>query len=399
MLLTRAGLRRIVALAVLTTVTPLAAGAQTTPPQTTGASQTSTPPIVAPPPAEAADLAAGWMALSEKDAPRAAAVAAAVLNAHPRSIAALDLLVSAEVTLGGSLAGLAAYEQWLGARHLDDAYALRTVAMSVLNEAARDVNAPDARREAFDALAADGDRDALIALAQEASVGGTGATVLLAKLGSESAVKALIAQLQSGQTSKLSMIPTLASTHSPLAEPPLVTLLKDQNPDVRAAAADGLGTLGIADAAASIKPLLDDTIFAVHFAAASAMLKLKDTSGLTYLRGLEASEHPAVRAAALNATSVEPDATWVASVRALLQDSDPQVRLAAARLIAPYDADAARRTIEGLSSDSNLAIREEAGKVYINAIASDFRVLRGFLRAQDTVSRVRAAARILALTR
>jgi HEAT repeat protein len=222
---------------------------------------------------------------------------------------------------------------------------------------------------------------------------------LLAQLGSEPAVKSLIAQLKSGQGSRLTLIEALASSRSPLAVRPLVDLLKEFNPDIRAAAADALGKLGAADAVDALRPLLDDQVFSVRFAAASALLRLHDTSGLTFLNELQVSEHAMVRVTALEALSVNPNQAWISSVLSLLQDPDAQVRLAAARLAAPYDLAAAQRVIEGLQRDGNLAIREAASKVYVEQVAVDFAVLRRLLHASEPVTRVRAAGRILALTR
>jgi HEAT repeat protein len=350
-------------------------------------------------PAEAAQMAAGWTALNQGNANRAVSIASEVLSQNPRSRPALVLLVSAATSRAGSAGGLAAYEQWLGSRRLDDAYTLRTIALALLQEAASNRNAPEGQREAIKALAAEGDTETLLTVAHEALAGGPFETQLLAQLGSEPAVKSLIAQIKSGQGRKLTLIEALAASRSPLAVRPLVDLLQEINPEVRAAAADALGKLGAAEAVDALRPLLDDQVFPVRFAAASALLRLHDTSGLKLLRELEASEHAMVRVTALEALSVEPNPSWVSSVLGMLQDPDPQVRLAAARLAAPYDQAAAQRAIEGLLTDGNIAIREAASKVYVEQVASDFAALRRFLHSTDLLTRVRAAGRVLALTR
>jgi HEAT repeat protein len=350
--------------------------------------------------AESAQMAAGWSALNQGNADRAASIASGVLSQNPRSRPALVLLVTAATTRGGSTDGLAVYERWLGTRRLDDGYTLRTIALAMLQEAASNRAAPDGQREAVKALAAEGDRETLLAVARSASTGGLFETQLLAQLGSESAVKSLIAQVKSGPgPTRLMLIGALASSGSPLAVRPLEDLLKELNPDVRAAAADALGKLGAAEAVDALRPLLDDKVFPVRFAAASALMRLNDTSGLSLLHDLQTSEHAMVRVSALEALSVDPNPAWISSVLGLLQDPDPQVRLAAAKLAAPFDLAAAQSVIEGLARDGNIAIREAASKVYVEQVASDFGVLRRFLHASDLVSRVRAAGRILALTR
>jgi hypothetical protein len=348
---------------------------------------------------ELAEMAAGWAALNQGDAVKAASIASAALSQNPRSRAAVVLLVTARTLRGGSVDGLAAYEQWLGARRLDDAYTLRIVALALLREAARSQDAPVAQHEAIKALTAEGDTDTLLAVARAASVGSAFETQLSAQLGSESAVKSLIAQIKSGQGDKLALIDALAASRSQLAVRPLVELLKELNPEVKGAAADGLGKLGAEDATDAIRPLLDDPVFSVRFAAASALVRLHDASGLTVLRQMETSEHAMVRVTALEALSVDPGQAWVASVLGLLQDPDPQVRLAAARLAAPYDPAAVQRVVEALMTDPNIAIREAASKVYVEQVAADFAVLRRLLHAADSLTRVRAAGRILGLTR
>jgi len=49
--------------------------------------------------------------------------------------------------------------------------------------------------------------------------------------------------------------------------------------------------------------------------------------------------------------------------------------------------------------DSNIGIREAASGVLVEGVASDFATLRTLLRSGDLVVRVKAAGRILELTR
>ncbi|MGE5360274.1 MAG: HEAT repeat domain-containing protein [Bacteroidales bacterium] len=350
------------------------------------------------PPAEASQMAAGWAALNQGDAAKAASIASGALAQNPRSGPAFVLLVAAR-TSRSATEGLSAYEQALGSRRLDDAYTLRIVALAMVREAARNSAAPDAQREAIKALTAEGDTDTLLLVARNASAGGPFETQLLAQLGSEPAVKTLIAQLKSGQGYRPMLIEALANSHSPLAVAPLVELLKESGPEVRAAAADALGKLGATSAVDALKPLVDDPVFPVRLAAASALLRLHDMTGMTLLRQLEASEHPMVRVTALEALSVDAGQAWVSAALSLLQDPDPQVRLAAARLAAPYDPAAVQRVVEGLMTDSNLAIRDAAAKLYVEQVATDFAALRRLMRSPDGAARIRSAGRILGLTR
>jgi HEAT repeat protein len=97
--------------------------------------------------------------------------------------------------------------------------------------------------------------------------------------------------------------------------------------------------------------------------------------------------------------AVRPPASWLSVVRALTAESDPSIQLGAARLIAPYDPELAASVLERLSGSDNPAIREEAARVFVQRVAGDFPELRRYLRSSDPLAAVRAAARIIELTR
>jgi hypothetical protein len=123
-------------------------------------------------------------------------------------------------------------------------------------------------------------------------------------------------------------------------------------------------------------------------------------SGLPLLQELAAGEASSGRLAAAEAMSTSPDASWLALVRDLTSSSEPEVRVHAARLIAAQDPDLARRVLDAASADANIAIREMATRALPGVLsATDLGVLRQLLHQTDALSRVQAAARILALTR
>jgi HEAT repeat protein len=349
--------------------------------------------------AEAAQLASGWTALAQGDAARAASIGDTLLGTNPRNRGALALVIDAEIARGGAAAALNAYERWLGGKRLDDGYALRAVSTALLKETVRNTApaAAAARREAFEALAEDGETDVLLAAARNSS--GPFENQLLARMGNEAAIRTLIGQLKSPDAYRPQVIEALAGSHSPLAVQPLTDLLQDPDIITRASAADALGTLGIPSAAASLQPLLNDRMYPVKFAAAQALLRLKDTSGLAFLRQEETNPVASVRVMALKATSVIADSSWASSVEPLLHDPDPLVRLKAAELAAPYYLEEVKQVLDPLLIDPNPAIREEASRIYARLVATDFKTLRGMLRSADALSRVRGAARILSLTR
>ncbi len=346
---------------------------------------------------ETKTLAAGWAALSAGDAEKAAAAASAVLATHPRSAAAGALLVEADIARGGSAAGLRAYERWLADRKLEDGYLLRRVARELLWEAA---GVLEFKIDALRHLAADDDVQARAALAAMMAGGDLAGMRALARIGDEGAVRRLINAMQAQKSgSKGYFIEALIESRSPLAVPPLTTILSDANrPADVAAAADGLGILGGASAIPELKRLLSDPAFPYPGLIAGALYRLNDGAGMATLQRMLASEHAAVRKGAAEMMAANPDATWHQVVRALMSDPDPINRLAGAKLIARYELDAARETLEALLRDENPAVRQLAGIAIAERTAVDFATLRRLFRGEGPV-RVRAAGRVLELTR
>ncbi len=347
---------------------------------------------------EAALLAEGWARLAKGDLAGAARAAEQARELDPLSAAAAALAVDADLARGGAAAGLTAYENWIAGRRLDDGYVLRRVARAVLRESrAKQPNAV-ARIEALRALAADGDRDAETALERAAISGSFGETRALASLGDERGINILIAQLASAPV-KGPMIEALAESGSRLPIPHLTALLSDPSDVTRAEAADALGRLGATEAVPQLRLLLKDQVFTVRLKAAGALFRLNDSSGLPLLNELAGSEHAAIRAAAARELASQPDTGWQGLVRGLAGDPDPSVRLDAAKLIAPYDPVLARQVLDDLMRDSNVAVRESASEILVERVAGDFATLRPLLKSGDVLVRVRAAARIVELTR
>ncbi len=352
----------------------------------------------APAGSEAAALADGWARLGRGDAAGASRAAVQVLELDPLSVAAAALAVEAELTRGAAAAGLTAYEKWLGSRRLDDGYVLRRIARALLRESRTKQPNATARLEALRALAADGDGDAASALEKAAVSGSFGETRALAMNGDERGINILIARLASAPV-KGPIIEALAESGSRLPVPQLTALLSDPSDVTRAQAADALGRLGATEATPQLRPLLQDQVFTVRLKAAGALFRLSDSGGLTLLNELAGSEHAAIRMAAARELAAQPDAAWQSLVRSLTSDPDPSVRLDAARLIAPYDPVLARQILDDLMRDSNVAVREAASEVLVERVAGDFATLRPLLRSADVLVRVRAAARILELSR
>ncbi len=345
-----------------------------------------------------AAIAAAWRLLADGNVAQASRAASDLLTRSPHSVAALALAIEVDIARGGAVAGLDRYEAWLGSRTVEDAYALRRVALALLREAARSDADRATRLEAVEALLADGETDAAALLpaadaSAAAEIGVRGST------GDDQAVNMLLAQVSAPGPMRRTAVGALGRTRNSRAVQPLTDVLADDDPVVRAGAAEALGSLGASSAIPELKRLLDDRVVTVRLAAATALMALKDPSPLPLLEQLRASEYPAIRLAAARAAGSEAGPEWLSTVRALTSDPDPEIRRQAAELIAPHDPDLAKATIEPLLNDPNPAERQAAADSYVKNITRDFAVLRRFLRGADSGTRVRAADRVLQLTR
>lgn len=344
----------------------------------------------------AAALSAGWSALSRGDVDKAREAAERALAAAPANAAAVSLAVEIEVARGGALPGLDVYERWLRDRKVDAPYVLRRIALAHLRWTAQQPHGP--RLEALRALVAEGDEEAAAELQKGAAAGGAAQARVLATMGDPRGVEMLIGHLQVPGGGKASIIDALGESRSRLAVAPLIGLLSDIREDHRAAAATALGRLGATEAIPPLKSLLKDPVVPVRTAAAAALYRLEDYSGIDLLDQLLASDHSMVRLNAAEAMAARPTAAWMGVVRALADDPDTSVQLGAARLLAPYDQQLASAILQRLRSAENPAIREEAGRAFVEQLAADFASLRRYLRT-DAITAVRAASRILELTR
>ena len=291
---------------------------------------------------------------------------------------------------------------WLGQRTLEEPAVLRRIATALLREAATQSENTTARLEALRALAADGDGAAAAELASAVNTAGTAERRLLASIGNERAISALIADLNNGTGNAMTIIEALARSGSKSAIAPLTDRLQHPSPEIRGAAVEGLGNLGRSnssiDLISRIKPLLADQTSYVRVKAAGALYGLNDMSGLQILQDLLQAEPTASRLIALQAMASRPDAIWLDQVKRLTSVAEPEVRVGAARLLAPHDPELARKVLEGAMRDPNPAIRELASDAVDDVEATDFPTLRRLMKSNNRLTGVRAAARVLALT-
>ena len=341
----------------------------------------------------------GWALLAAGDAGKAAKAAADALTKSPRSVAAIVLLVEAEIARAGAMAGLTAYERWLGDRKVEDPYLVRRISRALLQTTAKGPGplASDAMRF----LAEDGDAESRAELTRKAYAGSFADAKALAPLDA-GIVRYLIQGLSTTTGSKLAIIDALVASRSKLAIPPLLDLLGDTaTPAHIAAAADGLGKLGATEAIPRLRPLVANPAATgeVRWTAAAALFRLGDKTGEAVLQKSFESDNGALRLAAVEAMSSRPDGAWQGVVRSLTADTNQTVRMQAAKLIAPYDNTLARITLEAGLASRAPEIQAFAAQILAESVATDFAMLRRLIRSTTGLAQLQAAARVLQLTR
>lgn len=362
--------------------------------------QVPTMPPAAIPSVEAAAIAQFWVLIAEGKFDEAAITVGGLASRYPRNIAVLTLLVETDIARGGALTALNSYETWLGTRAVEEPGVLRRIARAVLYEWARQTADGGARNDALMVLANDGDMDAaaaIVAMRQAGDENGLRASV---RMGDPAAVEVVAGRVRQSSGLKLRDLQLLAESHSPAAIPVLVEVLKDMaSPENRAAAADALGKIGGPEAERALLPVLADPHGLVRTAAAAGLFKMGNFSGAAILNELAASEHSSIRRTAAMFMASQPDEAWKTLVRGLLNDPDPTIRLDAALMIAPHDAAAARSVLDALNADPNPAIREATQMAEADQSTTSLPTLRSLMRRGDPMARIRAAARVLTLTR
>jgi hypothetical protein len=349
--------------------------------------------------AEATELANGWAYLAEGRPDQALIRAERLLAADGRHAAALVLAVEAEIARGGTDAALIRYERWLGQRTIEEPAVVRSLALGVLRELGARKSDP-ASLDALRVLAGNGDRAAAAQLAQGSGTANAADTRQRASSGDERAVKALAAQLGRDGGNALGTIEALGASGSRNAVAPLTARLQHPSPEIRGAAADALGRLGAKyDVAESLRPLLKDPVSFVRVKAAGALYGVGDMSGIAILTDLASADSSVSRLMAAQAMASQPGSEWQESLRRLTTAPEPEVRVGAAKLLAPYDPETALRVLEAAASDPTPAIRDMAAEVLAEVQAGDLRALRGLLKSPSPRTKIRAAGRILALLR
>jgi hypothetical protein len=354
---------------------------------------------------DAATIARGWTAAAAGQFDNAATAADSILRRRPWDRAALTLKISARASLS-PLSGLDAYEQWVAAGHKDDAALLEPVSIAVLRELSKGSDA-GRRSSALSALATAqvaGAREALDAAtaSQPQPQAKVAADADAALHGDAAAVGRLNAQAGDRTAASVALAEALEQIGSG-GEPGLLMLVNAANPAVRKAAVRALVTMKSERALSVFQSLFDGMDPATRIPATIALAQNGDPRALARVDQMLASNVPDVQIAAAEAWSGRPG-PWVEVIRPLLDNQDGFTRLDAARVIAPVDPDAAKRTLGAGLDDLNPAIRYESAKS-IDALIdhqpalSDVETLRKKLRDTDPMVRLTVASTLLRLAR
>jgi HEAT repeat protein len=346
---------------------------------------------------DAATLAAGWTALAAGQQAAAAREAAKILARTPWNHAALTLRIEA-LSAGDPLRALDAYEAWLANRTREDAGLLEPAARAILRQIARGADA-DLRHDARRALAAAGVVMPAAAPDQEDQLDADAAR---AKDGDAAARKRLQTAVTAGTIDPATLADALASA-GPAGTPMLMTMLTSAAGPSRAAAAAALGRRKVEEAKSALQKLMTDPDPYVRSTAAVALGRMGDPQAMTIVERMLQSEVPDLRIMAAEAYDGQNGA-WVSAIMPLLENRDGVTRLQAARLIAPVNPEAARRTLQEAAGDPNPVIRAEAVRVMGDVAGrapevTDLSQARRLLRDADPGIRVHAAAAVLAAAR
>lgn len=346
---------------------------------------------------DAAVVARGWTALAAGRPAAAVADADRVLTRRPWDHSAILLKVNAAAAVDPTKA-LDAYEAWLG-NGVDDAGLLEPVA----REIARALAAAQGpfRREARRVLslarvplpaAAAGDDDDPFVRDAAAAHNGNG-----------EALQRLQAAASDPNVHDKSALVTALEQAGTAAVDSLVSIMQTDRGPAAGDAARALGRLGATQAVPALQAAMNTPDPYVRFSASVALARLGDPAGRDAVTAMVASPVPDVRLMTAEAWDGQ-NGPWVAAVLPLLDNPDGDIRLRAARLVAPFHPEAARRTLEQAAGDPNPVIRSEALKT-TSALAlrdpsiAGLPALRARLRDPDPAVRLYAAAGVLALAR
>ncbi len=249
--------------------------------------------------------------------------------------------------------------------------------LNVVQPATKDEQ-PMVRMTAWGTLAVLGDQDAVARLRESARAPnpeerGT-ALRTLGRLQDTQALPLMQEALHSGQPSvRGAAAGALGELGLPEGSPLLQSLAGDPVPPVRVAAILGLGEMGSTDAVPVIKQALRDSNQGVQAAAIASLLKMGrpfaevgDTAQ-TLMRHLDQGIRASVPRALSNSRGASV-AEAIPMIRAMLADSLPRPRIAAARALGHFNGSEALGALKGALRDQDDAVRATVGGALVRIL-------------------------------
>jgi len=317
----------------------------------------------------------------------------------------VGLAIQAFVALDDTTQAYALYDMFTQTAGAPAADLLKPIAVKELRNVIADaVHDPRLSTEAFERLARDGDAGAAGSLRQNGASAPTRVALLadgaLSRLGDENATKRIESAIAvQDDLPKTAEAEALIGTGKADLAPLLVPLLKNPDPYTRAAAVEGLATLGHKAAVDDMRVLLKDPFVEVRTKTALALSRLGDSAGRDIVSAMLRSPVPDVRLNALEANPALIGAERVAIIRALLTDRDPMNRIRAAEALARDYPEEARGVLVPLTKNPDSMARREATRVLGGLTPVDLDLSRQLMVDSEPWVRMYAAGAVLKAAR
>jgi HEAT repeat protein len=286
-----------------------------------------------------------------------------------RDAAALKIDLSA--TAGDLPGAFAAYDRYVASSQgRGDRALLAPIGRGALREL-RSNDLTEVRAAALAALAASGDaaarKELERATATKDSPPPSAVDAALARLGDETAAARFADRIrQGGLPARLSAIEASKdfTTSPPAVTRALVAALGDKDNVVRAAAAQAVGRLKIAEAVPVLRRALGEPgSYLVRISAAASLHRLGDPAGDELLGQALAGDIVEAKAFAASAYAPGESAIWRPTMESVLARSTGIDALTAAEVLLAVDSPAARQQVDQAASDANPSIRAQAARI------------------------------------
>ena len=153
---------------------------------------------------------------------------------------------------------------------------------------------------------------------------------------------------------------SLGNLATPRAVPALVAALRDEDPEVRESAADALSNIGDPRAVNPLIALLGDPVADIRRTAIDALGQFEEQVPVAPILRLLSDSDPEIRHSAAHLIGQLGDRSAVPALSRALRDEDPEVREAALESLGEIGDPSAASAIAGALGDANVEVRRQA---------------------------------------